>query len=187
MWRSLVSALFAVFFAGCNDGVNCPWDRPSCCDNALFGCGPFDIPQGCSCGDYFSRSFQGFPLEQKATGRISTPNSVEGTWRATLQKNGKGCSYLSQSITTTLLIRETKQQVNVKALGLVTLRGNRAGKSVKPKGQMKVPFPRCIAEVSSDMNFASATTGMVSGNIKVTCQKQSLSCSASYAGLLRKM
>lgn len=187
MWRALVSGLLAVVVAGCNGGVDCPWDRPSCCDNALFGCGPFDIPQGCSCGDYFSRSFQGFELKQRASKAPVTSNSLEGTWRATLQKSGGGCSYLSKSSTATLLIRETKQQVNVKLLGFVTLRGSRVGKNVKPKGQIKVPVPQCTADVSSDINLTSATTGTVNGTVQVTCQKQALSCSASYSGQIKKM
>lgn len=187
MWRTLSVAVCAVVIAGCTGGGNCPWERPSCCDNALFGCGPFDIPEGCSCGDYFSRSFQGFPLTQKASRRPLTSNSVDGTWRATLQKNGGDCDYLSQNSTATVLMRETKQQVNVKMLGFVTLRGNRAGRNIKPKGQLKFPFPRCTADVSSDINLTSATSGTVNGTVKVVCQKQELSCSAMFSGQLKKM
>ncbi len=179
--------LIVVVVAGCSGGVDCPWDRPACCDNYVFGCGPFDIPQGCSCGDYLSRAFSGMPLKRANVGVPATSNSLEGTWRVSLQKKGSGCSYLSSVTTATALIREVKQQVNVKLLGFATLRGNRAGKNVKPKGQMKVPFPRCTADISSDMNFSSATTGTVNGTVKVTCQNQALSCSASYSGQLKKL
>lgn len=187
MRRALLLGLVTMFFAGCDGGLNCPWDRPSCCDNVLFGCGPFDLPQGCSCGDYFSRSFQGMPLQRSSSRASMTPNSMEGTWRVSLQKKGNGCSYLSKTTTTTVLVRERKQQVNLKMLGFVTLRGNRVGKNVKPKGQFKVPLQRCTADISSDLNLTSATTGTVNGSVAVTCQNQALSCSTSYSGQLKKM
>ncbi len=112
---------------------------------------------------------------------------MEGTWRVSLQKKGNGCSYLSKSTTATALIRERKQQVNLKMLGFVTLRGNRTGKNVKPKGQFKVPLQRCTADISSDLNLTSATTGTVNGTIAVTCQNKALSCSTAYSGQLKKM
>ena len=186
--RTLPILVALLFASGCTGGGgNCPWERPSCCDNNLFGCGPFDIPQGCSCGDYFSRSFQGFPLQQKAVPRRSTLNTMEGTWRVSLQKNGSGCSYLSKQSTATLLVRERSQQVSVKLLGFVTLRGSRTGKNVKPRGQIKMPYPRCTADVTTDITLSSATTGTLTGTIAVTCQNQSLSCAASYNGSLSKL
>ena len=75
---SIVVTAFAL--TGCEGGGGvCPWQRPSCCDNNLFGCGPFDLPQGCSCGDYLSRSFQGIPLSAKASSSRRSLASVEGT------------------------------------------------------------------------------------------------------------
>lgn len=184
----IISSLCALIFVGCDgSGGNCPWNRPACCDNNLFGCGPFDIPQGCSCGDYFSRSFQGFPIQQKAIPPRSTLNTMEGTWRVALQKSGGGCSYLNKQSTATLLVRERNQQVSLKMLGFVTLRGNRIGRTVKPRGQLKVPYPRCTADVTTDINLSSASTGTLTGNVVVSCQNQSLSCSASYRGSLKKL
>ena len=177
-----------MFIVGCNGGGgNCPWERPSCCDNNLFGCGPFDLPQGCSCGDYFSRSFQGFPIQQRRTPQRSTPLSMEGTWRLAVQKNGGGCSYLSKQSTATVLIRDRNQQVSAKLLGFVTLRGNRSGRNVRPRGQIKVPFPRCVADVTTNINLSSATSGAVTATVNVSCQNQSLSCSTSYSGSIKKM
>lgn len=187
MRSSLLLSLVAILFVGCDGGANCPWERPSCCDNALFGCGPFDLPQGCSCGDYFSRSFRGAPLQKGLSQAPMTPNSMEGTWRVSLQKNGSGCSYLSKSTTATVLVRERKQQVSLKMLGFVTLRGNRSGKNVKPRGQFKLPLQRCSADISSDINLSSATSGAVNGTIRVACQNQALSCATSYSGQLKKM
>lgn len=190
-YRSLKKFLFfvlAVSLVGCDGGGgNCPWERPSCCDNNLFGCGPFDLPQGCSCGDYFSRSFQGFSIQSKTAPVRATSQSMEGTWRMALTKTGGGCSYLKSQSTATALIRERNQQVSIKMLGFVTLRGSRSGRFVRPRGQMRIPFPRCTADVSSNINQTSATTATVSGSVAVTCQNKSLSCSASYSGNLKKL
>lgn len=187
MGRALLFSFVAILFVGCDGGVNCPWDRPSCCDNALFGCGPFDLPQGCSCGDYFSRSFQGVPLAKRASRAPMTANSMEGTWRASLQKNGGGCGYLSRNTTATVLVRERQRQVSLKMLGFVTLRGNRFGKNVKPKGQVKLPLRRCTADIATDISLTSAASGTVAGTIRVACQNQTLSCVTSYSGHLKKM
>jgi hypothetical protein len=50
MTKLIVIAL-ALLISGCS-GLNCPFERPDCCDNLVFGCGPFDLPDGCDCGDY---------------------------------------------------------------------------------------------------------------------------------------
>jgi hypothetical protein len=183
----VISSFCALLLIGCEGGGNCPWNRPSCCNNKLFGCGPFDIPQGCSCSNYFSRSFQGFPLEHKATPPRSTLNTMEGTWRVALQKSGGGCSYLNKQSTATVLVRERNQQVTVKLLGFVTLRASRSGRNLKPRGQLKLPYLRCTADVTSDINLSSATTAALTGNVVVSCLKKSLSCSASYTGYLKKL
>lgn len=174
--------------AGCEGGGgNCPWNRPSCCDNNLFGCGPFDLPQGCSCGDYFSRSFRGSPLQVKAAPVRQTTSTAEGTWRASLTKNGGGCSYLKRQTTATVLIRERNQQITMKLLGFATLRGNRVGRNVRTRGQIRVPFSQCSADVKSEMNLSSGTSATVSGTVDVACRSQNLSCTATYSGALRKI
>ena len=48
----LIAIALALLISGCS-GLNCPFERPDCCDNFVFGCGPFDLPDGCDCGDYF--------------------------------------------------------------------------------------------------------------------------------------
>lgn len=183
---ALVFAVFAV--SGCEGGGgSCPWERPSCCDNVLFGCGPFDLPQGCSCGDYFSRSFQGSPLQSQVQSSRRAVATTEGTWRVTLTKSGEGCSYLKRASTATVLIRERDQQVSMKLLGFVTLRGNRVGRAVRTRGRLKVPFSRCAADVKSDISLSSLRAGSVSGKVEVSCLNQALSCSAVYTGSIKKL
>jgi len=188
MMKVLRACVLAIIVAGCNGGGgNCPWERPSCCDNNLFGCGPFDLPQGCSCGDYSSRSFQGFPLMTRAAPPPSTSLSMNGTWRLALQKNGSACTYLSKQSTSTVLVRERKQQVSMKLVGFTTLRGNRIGKALKPRGRMRIPHPKCSAEVDADVTLTGPATANVVGTVTVTCLDQSLSCTTTYRGNLKKL
>jgi|LauGreDrversion4_2_1035121.scaffolds.fasta_scaffold64501_2 hypothetical protein len=186
-YGTVVVAVFLALSACEGGGGNCPWERPSCCDNNLFGCGPFDLPQGCSCGDYFSRSFQGFPVSSKVATVRQTGNTSEGTWRASLTKRGSGCSYLKRQTTATVLIRERNKQVTMKFIGLTTLRGNRVGRNVRSRGRISVPLSRCSADVRSDVALSSPSTGNVTAKVDVTCAAQNLSCSASYSGALKKL
>ncbi len=190
MRKILIIASFSslLLLSGCNGGGgSCPWDRPSCCDNNLFGCGPFDLPEGCSCGDYLSRSFQGFPIRSSAAPVRQTIAAAGGTWRVLLTKSGNGCSYLKRRTTATVLIRERNQQVSMKLLGFATLRGNRVGRNVRTRGRVRVPFSRCAADMMSAVSLGSSTAGSVTGSIAVSCAAQSLSCSATYSGHLRKL
>ena len=183
-----VLVVLVLALAGCEGGGgSCSWERPSCCDNNLFGCGPFDLPQGCSCGDYFSRSFQGFPIRPNPKPARQTRATAEGTWRVSLTKNGDGCAYLKRQATATVLIRDRNQQVSMKLLGFATLRGNRVGRNVRARGKVKVPFSQCAADVTSAISLASATSGSVTGTIAVSCATQNLSCSVSYSGNIRKL
>lgn len=190
--RAIGISLFLItVLVGCEGGGSCPWERPKCCDNSLFGCGPFDLPQGCSCNDYFSRSFQGLPLQSQAAPNI-TPlkravTTAQGTWRISLQKTSQGCSYLSKQSTSTLLIREKSRKVSVKALGVVSLRGKREGRRVKTRGEFKSPYPSCVADIKTVMTLTSATAGTVSATVDVLCTNQALSCSASYVGSVKKL
>jgi hypothetical protein len=187
-WSIVVLVVCLYSLVGCEGGGgSCPWERPSCCDNVLFGCGPFDLPQGCSCGDYFSRSFQGAPLQSQSESARRALTTTEGTWRVTLTKSGDGCSYLKKQTTATVLIRERNQQVSLKLLGFVTLRGSRVGRTMRTRGRLKVPFSRCAADVKSDINLSSLRAGTVSGSVAVSCAREGLSCSATYSGSLKKL
>ena len=113
----LLACLTTVILTGC-EGGNCPFQRPACCDNALFGCGPFDLPTGCSCGDYFSRSFQGEIKPSHQNLFTSADLSMDGTWRVSLTKTAGGCSYLQNSTKGTLLVRERSKKVSIKLRGV---------------------------------------------------------------------
>lgn len=180
--RSAVLACFTlIFLAGC-EGGNCPFQRPACCDNALFGCGPFDLPTGCSCGDYFSRSFQGVQRVKKESLFTRADLTIDGSWRVSLKKTSGGCSYLQDSARGTILARERLTKVSLKLRGVTTLKGDRRHKRVRARGQYKSLFPKCTASLSSTFGLIDSMNANVSGTIVVSCQNAALSCQASYEG-----
>ena len=178
--------LVTIMMMSCNGGGSCPFERPSCCDNALFGCGPFDLPQGCSCGDYFSRSFSGSALRAHSKSRQRVELSSDGTWRVALERTSGGCSYLDDKVNQTLLIRERNGKVAVSILGITTLRGNRKNREAKVRGQFRTFLPRCVAEMRGDLSMVSASSLNVSSFVSVTCKEKELSCTASYAGRAKR-
>lgn len=177
----LLGCLTAVILTGC-EGGNCPFQRPACCDNALFGCGPFDLPNGCSCGDYFSRSFRGAIQQPRENLFTRADLSMDGTWRVSLTKTSGGCSYLQKTAKGTLLVRERSKKVSIKVRGVATLRGDRRNKRVGARGQVKSVFPKCTASISSAFTLIDSMNANVSGGVVVSCSNSSLSCQASYEG-----
>jgi len=195
-------ALSAVMLClGC-DGAYCPYQRPSCCDNALFGCTSSELPQGCSCDDYFSRSFSGMKL-QRATPlytenvyspalrskaqRLNALRSVEGTWRVSLTKTSSGCDYLSDKVSRTFLIRERRRKVNVKLLGVTTLSGMRMGGRVRARGSYRTFFPRCSADIKTTISLTDSQNATVTGSLTTQCSQSELSCSVTYQGVAKRL
>lgn len=178
---AVLVCLMAFALTGC-EGGNCPFQRPACCDDTLFGCGPFDLPTGCSCGDYFSRSFQGVKKTKKETLFTRADLSMDGTWRVSLNKTSGGCSYLQDTAKGNLLVRERSKRVSLKLRGITTLTGVRYSRRVRARGQYKVMFPKCTAEFSSTFALINSMNANVSGTIAVFCRNAELSCQASYIG-----
>lgn len=191
--RPLLLGLLTSIVSGCAGGFDCPFERPSCCDNVLFGCGPFDLPNGCSCGDYFLKSFTGFNLPNQFPNQtlISAKGGladVTGTWRATGSKtNANACPTLPRSATSTLLIREENKKVSVKLLGYSTLRGNRVGEVVRVQGAYKMPLLGCEAFIKTEISPASATNSPVTTTVDWRCKVPSRSCSVTYKGNAKRL
>lgn len=191
--RLLLLALGTSISTGCAGGFDCPFERPSCCDNVLFGCGPFDLPNGCSCGDYFSKSFTGVPLPKhlprqtllSAKGGLT---DATGTWRVTGAKtNLKTCPTLPRSATSTLLIREENKKVSIKLLGYSTLRGNRFGEVIRAQGAYKMPLLGCEAFIKTEMTPTSAANSSVTTTVDWRCKVASRSCSVTYKGNAKRL
>jgi hypothetical protein len=181
----LLTIFNALALSGCA-GVSCPFTRPSCCDNALFGCGPFDLPQGCSCSDYLSRSFSGAPIS-RATKQISSRGIQDSTWRLSLVRQSGDCTYLRNSLQTTLLIRSQGKQLQVKALGYPRLRGTRSSRSMKMRGKRQIAFPACTVQLDASILLTTPSQGTAQGSVEISCSASSLSCSATYSGLARRI
>jgi hypothetical protein len=190
MKRSVIAALVLLvpltLLLGCS-GADCPFTKPSCCDNALFGCGPFDLPQGCSCSDYFSRSFSGVPKTSASTRALSVRGLQDASWRLDLQRDGKGCAYLSSSVRNTITIRSLGRRVEVKALGYPKLRGLRTNRSLRARGMHRLIFPRCSITIDASMIQESENKGRVSGTAVIACQQEALSCTTRFTGVAQKL
>lgn len=182
-----VTALFVLFsLSGCS-GAYCPYERPSCCDNVLFGCDQFEMPQGCSCDDYFSQSYGGMKLQRSTPLYTKALKSVGGTWRVSLTKTSSGCDYLGNKVTNTLVMRERRRRVNVKLPGVTTLTGLRFGAKVRARGNYRTFFPRCSADIRTSINFTDANNAAVTGSIATQCAQPGLSCSVTYQGTARRL
>jgi len=191
--RPLIFGVVSSILTGCAGGFDCPFDRPSCCDNVLFGCGPFEFPNGCSCGDYFLKSFSGFPLPNQRPQPIHmTPKGgltdVTGTWRAIGSKTDtKACPTLPRSPTSTLLIREENKKVSVKLIPFSTLRGNRVGDVIRVQGAYKMPLLGCEAFIKTELIPSSATNSPVTTTVDWRCKVPSRSCSVTYKGTAKRL
>lgn len=173
-------------------GVQCPFQRPSCCDNVLFGCGPFDLPDGCSCSDYFFSS-------SSAMSSLSTPDaapmtrarrafrSTTGVWQLSSRKtNPAACSYLPQTFRRKIVVRESRGRVELKVPGLASLSGSRSGDRVVLTGTRTTPSYGCLTRMSGVLSLASGSSGAVRINLENRCASSSLYCSATYVGDARR-
>lgn len=181
---SLIVAILAV---GCDGGVDCPLERPSCCDNQLFGCGPFDIPQGCSCDDYFARSFHGAVKRESAHAARLRRYTAQGTWRVSLQKTSTGCAHLPAQTRRTLIARDRYGRVEFKLFGYTKLRGIRTNRDVRVRGEYRTPFPRCTADIQVHMKIVDAVSATATSTLQVRCSQEALSCDATYSGAARRI
>ena len=189
MRAALVSfsvAIFALFGSGCGGGFDCPFERPSCCDNVLFGCSIWDLPQGCSCEDYFLRSFSGAKLAQQSSKQpVMTAGvlaDVSGTWRVTASKTVRSaCPLFPQTNTGTILMREQSKKVSMKALGYTTLNGMRVGDVLRTQGAYKLPVLKCEGFIKTEMTPASASSSPFSTTINWVCKDSRQSCTVTVS------
>lgn len=173
--------------AGCDGGVDCPLERPSCCDNQLFGCGPFDLRQGCSCDDYLARSFQGVVIHGARGMPRSRRYTAQGTWRVSMQKTTAGCVHLPAQIQKTLLARDKNGRVEFKLLGYTTLRGVRLRREVRVRGEYRILLPRCMAETQVRMSLSDYRSATATSVLRIRCSQEALSCDVTYSGIARRV
>jgi hypothetical protein len=179
--------IVSIAMAACDGGGSCPFQKPSCCDNALFGCGPFDIPQGCSCSDYFSRAWSGAPRGSLTAQQVATKGTTDGTWRMSLQKDSGGCDYLSKTTVQNVQIREQRGRVTAKVMGIANMRGDRVDRRARLRGRVRSPLPRCESDIVANLTLVNPAVLSITGSISVVCSDRKLSCRASYTGSGRRL
>jgi hypothetical protein len=179
--------LIATFTVGC-EGGNCPFNRPACCDNALFGCGPFDLPEGCSCNDYLQRSFSGKSIKLNSQSPRSQAILQNSTWRVQLRKEDDNCPYLGRSIQRTVTIRRQGRRAEINLFGYSKLRGIVSNKEIRVRGVHRLNFPRCDVSLTALISEMSSTKGTATGRVAIRCQQQpALSCSTNFSGVAQRL
>jgi hypothetical protein len=186
-----LSAIFLVVMAGCG-GLSCPFQRPSCCDNVLFGCGTFDLPDGCSCSDYFvsssSAELKMLPKEIAPMSRVpKVVRSTTGVWRLTARKaDSAACPYLPRTIQKKVVVRESRGRAEMKVPGLLSLSGARSGNALSLGGERSIRQYGCRAKMSARILLSSGSSGSVRLVVENKCHSASLSCGVTYVGEIRR-
>lgn len=185
----LATLLISLTVSGCGGGFNCPFQRPSCCDNVLFGCGPFDMPQGCSCGDFFSNSFRGsYAVKQGQLMRM-TANTAAGRWRVKLNRTTSNCRSILSTVVSNVTLSQSGSRVTLTAPGIATMRGTRTNNTINTTGQYTpMLMLGCDAQLSSKMELTAVDKANVTGDVTITCRSRpSNNCSATYRGEAAKL
>ena len=191
VWVGALSAIFLVGMAGCG-GLSCPFQRPSCCDNVLFGCGTFDLPDGCSCSDYFLSSSSA--VSKMLTREVApmsrarrVSRSTTGVWRLTARKaDSAACPYLPRTIQRKVVVRESRGRAEMKVPGLLSLSGSRSGDTIALGGERSLRQYGCEAKVNATISLASGRSGSVRLVLDNRCVSANLRCAVTYVGEMRR-
>ena len=176
-----------LFLAGCNNGLDCPIDPPSCCYDALFGCELFDLPMGCSCSQY---GFVTANAKQSLTSAASTASQkspgLSGSWSGVLSQNSSSCPGFLPKVSGLVKVRTQKNSVKITVPGYGTLKGKaRTRNRLTASGKYTEPLSSCKAEVTVSIASARAGLGRVGSKVKLDCGR-ALQCSSQYVGMMQK-
>jgi hypothetical protein len=191
MNKHLSLCLLLIFtLTGCNsNGLNCPIDPPDCCENVLFGCGTFDIPDGCSCSDYPFLSSKLHSLKEQKV-RVASSATLAGMWRVALTKSSSSCSLAPQTAISTVRVRDAKGRFSIVVPGYGTLSGKSRKGSGEASGTYRIFGPKCTARVSARLATTGAKLNLEGTSVmtvNVNCPIQKLQCTAKYAGRVTKL
>ena len=175
--------LLILFFVGCADGIDCPFDTPSCCYNVLFGCGPFDLPSGCSCSRY-GLSYHG-ASSAFFSPRAATTHSFSGIWSGTLLQESSECSSFLREISGILSVRELRNRIIVTVPGYGRMRGLKNSRGFGVSGQYFMPFSRCKSSIQATFMELESGVGSLQVRLGTGCNAQPR-CSASYQGTIQR-
>ncbi len=189
--RSMIKRFFlgaaVLLCAGCEGGIDCPIDPPACCENVVFGCGLFDLPQGCSCSQYglAYTKLPPAPLTAAVAPRSVSPG-LSGNWSGILQRGATTCSTLPAALRGSVRVAERKGIVNVTIAGYGQLRGKTTTAGYSVTGRYSVPFSSCSAKLATKFTTLRRGTGKAQVQIDYSCSKSKYACSAQYRGTLQK-
>lgn len=176
------TALFFAFLlmltvAGCGGGL-CPIDVPDCCRNVVFGCGPFELPFGCSCSDY------GYPFTTQSK-RVVLPAAVapETVWNGTLKQRNSSCPGLPDVLKGNLQIFTSSRGVQITVPGYGKLYGQRRSNRYVASGSYS-PFTACIGKTRVKMAASKERKAHTSVAMSYHCNGRRV-CSAQYDGELQ--
>lgn len=179
---TLVSAVLALVLSGCSGGFNCPFEKPSCCDNALFGCGTFDLPSGCSCSDYFSSAVNKIDSRTLKVARATVRARFSGAWRVALSRGQATCPATPASLQGSVGISQTGNRISLRVPGYGTVRGVARGNGFEADSNYSSLPLSCSAKLHVSVGLVSPNSASVAVQTTVTCPKAVQGCSASYSG-----
>ena len=173
-------ALIVFCLGGCDNGINCPLDPPSCCYDSLFGCGTFDLPQGCSCSQYgLFRSFR-----NQTYGRAITAKSVAGLWQGRLERTFSTCQGAPAVVSGSLNVKERRGKVTVSVPYYGSLRGSRTRSGFSVSGAYAPLFSLCDISVRASFLAHSRKSGKLVAAVENRCKFTQTACTATYQGEL---
>jgi len=184
--NALVTLFISLSLVGCNGGLNCPIDTPSCCDNVLFGCGVFDLPFGCSCDQYGRFLSTNVAALKSVSAAKSTPSpGLNGNWSGILRRSSASCSGFLQEARGMLHVTTGKKRtVNVLIPGYGTLKGRRLTGGYRVSGTYSLPRSSCRANIVAKFKKTRNAAGNISARIFYSCR--AYTCSVKYAGAFQK-
>ena len=179
--RAGIIVALSVFIIGCDNGVNCPIDPPSCCYNALFGCGTFDLPQGCSCSQY--GLFRSYPAANYPR-RSAISGSLSGAWQGQLDLVTSTCQGAPPLISGALNISERSGRITVTVPFYGTLRGARTRSGFRVTGEYAPLLSSCKISVRASYASRSKRSGRLVTAVENRCPFTATACSVAYQGTL---
>lgn len=191
-WNRFLLGIFVLIsLAGvdsCEDGGDgdCPFDPPRCCYNVLFGCGPFDLPEGCSCRDYglfFNRNISSNVMPMKNASMASPLLGKE--WMGTLMQTGGTCSSAPKQVSGIVIVNRRKDgRVTIAVPGYGNLVGRVRGSTITANGSFTPLFSSCRSQVATTMKKVNSRLSPTRSTFKYVCRSEVV-CDAAYSGVLK--
>ena len=195
----LLLTILSFTMIGCSGGgLSCPFNIPSCCYDALFGCGTFDLPSGCSCSDYgflsrasarkeivaqqndpvLKRHLRSLSVNQKAT-------NLSGAWSGVFNKQSSTCAGIVKQVNGVVSVKDINNKVSITVPGFGTVSGRKISNRSNVSGSYRVPFTSCKASVAVRMQQVGSGIVTASSSMTYSCGA-AVQCQAVFSGTLQR-